>query len=82
MQHFPDFMKNPVNRVDASQQNTADIEGYFFQGADDTQVAFWECLADRTSNKHTHPFDEHMTCLCGEFTVYVSGEEFVRSEGS
>lgn len=51
-------MKNPINQVDASQQNTSDIEGYYFQGADETQVAFWECHSDRISKKHTHPFDE------------------------
>jgi len=35
MNHFPDFMKNPRNKIEASQQHTEDIEGYFFQGADD-----------------------------------------------
>jgi hypothetical protein len=31
MGSFPDFMKNPKNRIDASQQNTDDIEGYVLQ---------------------------------------------------
>ena len=60
MKSFPDFMKNPKNKVDASQQNTDDIEGYYFQGADETQIAFWECHAKRTSKKHTHAFDEYL----------------------
>jgi hypothetical protein len=51
MKTFPDFMKSPVNKVNASQQNTADIEGYYFQGADDTQIAFWECHTERISKK-------------------------------
>ena len=54
MKHFPDFMKNPQNKVGASQQNTDDIEGYFYEGADNSQIAFWECYSDRISKKHTH----------------------------
>jgi hypothetical protein len=37
MKTFPDFMKNSKNRVNASHQNTDDIEGYYFQGAADTK---------------------------------------------
>ena len=55
MKHFPDFMKNIKNQVDPSQQNTDDIEGYYFEGKDDSQIAFWECRSDRISKKHTHP---------------------------
>ena len=48
MEHFPDFMKNPKNKIDPAQQNTPDIEGYYYEGADGSQIAFWECHADRT----------------------------------
>jgi len=51
MKTFPDFMKSPKNLVDTSQQNTIDIEGYYFQGADETQIAFWECHAERSSKR-------------------------------
>jgi hypothetical protein len=49
MKTFPDFIKNSQNRVEPSQQNTDGIEGYYFKGADDTQIAFWECHFDRIS---------------------------------
>ncbi len=52
-------MKNPKNRIDPAQQNTPDIEGYYYEGADGSQTAFWECRADRTSKKHVHDFDEY-----------------------
>jgi quercetin dioxygenase-like cupin family protein len=81
MKIFPDFMKNPVNKVNVSQQNTADIEGYYFQGADETQIAFWECHADRISKKHTHPFDEYMVCVSGEFTAYLNEKEIILKPG-
>ncbi len=81
MDSFPDFMKNPKNRINTSQQNTEDIEGYFFQGADDSQIAFWECYADRSSKKHTHDFDEYMVCVSGEYTAYLNGMEIVLKPG-
>jgi hypothetical protein len=34
MQHLTGFMKNLKNKVPAFEQNTDDIEGYFFEGAD------------------------------------------------
>lgn len=81
MKHFPDFMKTPANRVDASQQNTDDIEGYCFQGADGSQMAFWECRTDRVSEKHAHDFDEYMVCVAGEYTAYLEGRETVLKPG-
>jgi len=81
MKNFPDFMKNPKNRVEALQQNTDDIEGYFFQGKDETQIAFWECHADRTSKKHAHDFDEYMICVSGEYTAYLDEQEIILKPG-
>lgn len=81
MKHFPNFMKNPKNRINASQQNTEDIEGYFFEGADDSQIAFWECHGDRVSEKHAHDFDEYMVCVSGEYTAYLDDREIVLKPG-
>ncbi|MDP3481054.1 MAG: hypothetical protein Q8R88_14900 [Desulfoprunum sp.] len=81
MKSFPDFMKNPKNKVDASQQNTDDIEGYYFQGADETQIAFWESHTDRISKKHAHVFDEYMVCVSGEYTAYLDELEIVLKPG-
>ena len=81
MKIFPDFMKSSKNRVDVSHQNTDDIEGYYFQGKDSTQIAFWECHADRISKKHTHPFDEYMICVSGEYTAYLNAREIVLKPG-
>ncbi len=78
---FPDFMKSRVNRIDAAQQNTDDIEGYFYEGADGTQVAFWECHADRTSRKHVHDFEEYMVCVGGEYTAFLGDKQVVLKPG-
>ena len=70
-----------MNKVDAGQQNTRDVEGYFYEGADGAQMAFWTCRSAATSQKHTHPFDEYMVCVAGEYTAYVGGVKTVLRPG-
>ena len=74
MQDFPEFMKDPARRVDAAQQNTADAQGYVYGGASG-QMAFWTCGQARESGKHTHPFDEWMAVIAGEYTVCTAAGE-------
>ena len=81
MQDFPEFMKNNKNRITQSDQHTQDVEGYFFEGADGSQMAFWTCHADRVSASHTHEFDEYMVCVHGKYTVIVDGKETVLNPG-
>lgn len=81
MKKFPSFMKNPANKIDPSQQNTGDIEGYFFNGKDDSQIAFWECFSDKESKPHTHDFDEYILCVSGEYLALVDGKEVVLKPG-
>lgn len=81
MKDFPEFMKNQRNRISSSQQNTDDIEGYFYEGADGSQMAFSMCYSDRESKLHKHDFDEYMVCVSGQFTVYMNGQEYVLNPG-
>ena len=81
MQNFPEFMKRPMNRVPARQQNTPDVQGYYYTAADGSQMAFWTCLTDRVSKEHRHDFDEYMVCVSGEYTVVVDGRETVLHAG-
>jgi len=81
MEGFPAFMKNVKNRIDASQQNTDDIEGYYFNGKDDSQIAFWECGSERASKKHAHNFDEYMVCVSGEYTAYLNDKAITLKPG-
>jgi hypothetical protein len=41
MKEFPDFMRNPGNKIDSKSQYTPGIEGYVFDGDDESQMAFW-----------------------------------------
>jgi catechol 2,3-dioxygenase-like lactoylglutathione lyase family enzyme/quercetin dioxygenase-like cupin family protein len=81
MPDFPDFMKNGEDRVDAAQQNTADVEGYVYEGAAG-QMAFWTCREARESQPHTHPFDEWVLIVEGEYTLCTAeGERVLRPGG-
>lgn len=82
MNDFPDFMKNEKNHIPSNQQNTADIDGYFYEGQDGCQMAFWTCYSDRISAEHKLDFDEYMICVCGQYTVYMNGKEYVLGPGA
>ena len=72
---FPEFMFREKNRIPASQQNTPDIEGYYYTANDGSQMAFWIYKADRISKEHMHDYDEYMICVEGEYIVTINGEE-------
>lgn len=38
MNGFPDFMKRECNIVPVEQQNTSDIEGYYYTANDGSQI--------------------------------------------
>jgi mannose-6-phosphate isomerase-like protein (cupin superfamily) len=69
---FPDFMKNPANAVTAAEQSVG-VEGYVFDGADGSQMAFWECRQDGVSREHTHDFDEYFMVVEGRYTIDAGG---------
>ena len=82
MEDFPAFMKNENNRVPSGAQNTADVEGYYYEGPDGGQMAFWTCRTDRESKKHRHDFDEYMAVVAGQYTAcFEDGREIVLKPG-
>ena len=74
-------MKNPKNRIPESDQHTRGVKGYYFEGADGSQMAFWVCHADRSSEFHAHNFDEYMVCVAGQYTVIIDDEETALGAG-
>ena len=80
MKEFPEFMKNPQNAISAVSQSKG-VEGYVYDGADGSQMAFWQCNENGKSNEHVHDFDEYFVVLQGRYTLNFSGEEITVSEG-
>jgi quinol monooxygenase YgiN/uncharacterized cupin superfamily protein len=75
MTDFPPFMKSPANRIAASSQHTPGVEGYIFEGADGTQMAFWTVERDAITAEHVHEFDEWFLVVEGSYTLTLNGEE-------
>lgn len=81
MDEFPDFMKNEKNKVPGSEQNTEDIEGYYYEGQGGGQMAFWTCFTARESKKHVHDFDEYTVIVSGQYTACFEDREIVLNPG-
>jgi len=73
MTEFPDFMKQPANRIATNRQATPGVEGYVFDGADGSQMAFWTCRQTAVSAPHVHEFDEYMLVVEGCYTLLIGG---------
>ncbi|HBU69024.1 MAG TPA: cupin [Elusimicrobia bacterium] len=80
MNDFPQFMKNPVNAIAASSQSNG-VEGFVFDGADGSQMAFWSCKTGGASKEHTHDFDEYMLVVEGCYTIIIHGKNIKVSAG-
>ncbi len=74
MNQFPEFMRNPANRVSAATQYTKGIEGYVYDGADGSQMAFWTNPNGGVSAEHTHEYDEYLAVVQGKYTVIMEGK--------
>ena len=75
MSDFPEFMKNPRNRIDTESQFSRGIEGYIYDGADGGQMAFWTCKEGGTSAEHVHDYDEYFVVIEGLYILIMDGRE-------
>jgi mannose-6-phosphate isomerase-like protein (cupin superfamily) len=81
MDEFPQFMKNPANRIARTNQATPGVEGYIFDGADGSQMAFWTCRETAASAAHVHDYDEYMIVVQGCYTLLIEGERIPLKAG-
>lgn len=82
MDDFPQFMKCPANRIATNSQSTPGVEGYVFDGADGSQMAFWTCHETAQSVPHTHDFDEYMIVAHGCYVLIISGQRITLLAGA
>jgi len=73
MDEFPEFMKSAANKIATTSQSTPGVEGFVFDGADKSQMAFWTCRENAVSAPHVHEFDEYMIVVQGCYTLTVGG---------
>lgn len=81
MNGFPDFMKNPANRIATTAQATPGVDGYVFDGVDGSQMAFWTCSETASSSAHVHEFDEYMLVVQGCYTLIIGGKRIPVTAG-
>ncbi len=81
MEEFPPFMRNPANKIAAAAQFTRGIQGYVYDGADDSQLAFWTNPDGGVSAEHTHEYDEYMIVAHGHYTVIMEGKRIEMAAG-
>ena len=74
MDKFPKFMRHPANKIARSSQATPGVEGYVFDGANGTQMAFWTCAKTASSAEHVHDYDEYMVVVQGCYTLIINGQ--------
>jgi quercetin dioxygenase-like cupin family protein len=81
MNEFPEFMRNTANRIATSNQATPGVEGYVFDGADGSQMAFWTCRQTAPSAPHAHDYDEYMLVVAGCYTLIIDGQRIALNAG-
>jgi quercetin dioxygenase-like cupin family protein len=81
MTEFPKFMRNTANRIAMNNQATPGVEGYVFDGADGSQMAFWTCRQTAPSAPHAHDYDEYMLVVEGCYTLIVDGQRIAVKAG-
>ena len=82
MDTFPEFMRHPANRIAITDQATPGVEGYIFDGADGSQMAFWTCSQTAPAAVHAHDFDEYMIVVEGCYTLIIEGQHIRLHPGS
>jgi quercetin dioxygenase-like cupin family protein len=81
MDEFPAFMKHHANRIGVTAQATPGVEGYVFDGADGSQMAFWTCRQTAPSAAHVHSYDEYMIVVQGCYTLLIEGRRIPLNAG-
>jgi quercetin dioxygenase-like cupin family protein len=72
MKRFPEFITTEANRV--AESPAPGITGTVFDGADGSQVVFWECENGGTQPEQVHDFWEYALVVEGTFDGEVDGK--------
>jgi quercetin dioxygenase-like cupin family protein len=81
MKDFPEFMKSPLNKIASSSQYTPGIEGYVFDGTDESQMAFWTYQQHAKSKQHSHEYEEYIVVVQGQYTIIIENERISLNPG-
>ena len=74
-------MKSPKNRISSQSQYSKGIEGYVYDGADGSQMAFWTHERDGISQEHVHDYDEYFVVVQGKYTLLIGDKKILLGVG-
>ena len=74
-------MQHPANRIATTAQAIPGVEGYVFDGADGSQMAFWTCSQTALSAAHVHDYDEYMLVVRGRYTLVINEQRIPLNAG-
>lgn len=81
MNDFPQFMRSSANRIATTSQGTPGVEGFVFDGADGSQMAFWTCHQTAASGVNVHEYDEYMLVVQGCCTLIIGDQRIPLQAG-
>jgi quercetin dioxygenase-like cupin family protein len=81
MDEFPKFLRNKKNAIHAESHYVAGLEGYVYDGADGSQVIFWNGREAGVAQEHSHPYDEYILTVQGEYTLHMGGKSIPLKPG-
>lgn len=81
MDDFPAFMKNPKNTVHVDSHYVAGLDGFVFDGADGSQIVIWNGRDAGTAEEHSHPYDEYIVTVQGEYILHMDGRRIALQPG-
>ena len=73
MEEFPKFMRRPCNAVKV-EKRSGEMEGYVFDGLDESQMVIWHSRNGGRSEMHVHDFDEYCLVIQGIFKGAVGAK--------
>ena len=74
-------MKDSSNRIDPESRFTPGIEGYVYDGVNESQMAFWTYKKSADSESHSHDFDEYVVVVQGQYTILMENKSIILNSG-
>jgi quercetin dioxygenase-like cupin family protein len=81
MDAFPKFMNNPKNRIHTGSHYVAGLDGFVFDGADGSQIILWTGREAGTAAEHSHPYEEYILTVQGEYILHMDGKKISLTPG-
>jgi quercetin dioxygenase-like cupin family protein len=81
MDDFPRFLKNPKNAIHVDSHYVAGLDGFVFDGADGSQIILWAGREAGIATEHSHPYDEYILGVQGEYTLHMGGKRITLKPG-